>query len=203
MIALAREFAVVTPYTATLILEDEEKRSVPASFRSFQELEDDLGARDKAEARLDSIRREAASESSRAGAPAVQNSIAMNDLKSSQYLGQAAQASGLEKAAPASPAAGDRASQKNNYASQARMVSGRAFYQNGTVWTDSTAQQKRSLHQKRITFAGREILRAARAESFAFLMARPWGRDGCRRRRHPVHHPKLGGQDENYYYDLS
>ena len=156
VIALAREFGIVTPYTATLILEDEEKRSVPASLRSFQELEDDLGARDKAEARLDSIRREAASESSRAGAPAVQNSIAMNDLKSSQYLGQAAQASGLEKAAPASPAAGYKASQKNNYASQVRMVSGRAFYQNGTVWTDSTAQQKRSLRQKRITFAGRE-----------------------------------------------
>ena len=70
------------------------------------------------------------------------------------------------------------------------MVSGRAFYQNGTVWTDSTAQQKRSLRQKRITFAGPRILRAARAESFAFLMACPWGRDGCRRRRHPVHHPK-------------
>ena len=104
MIALAREFAVVTPYTATLILEDEEKRTCPASFRSFQELEDDLGVEQgRGQARFDPQGSDV-QESSRAGAPAVQNSIAMNDLKSSQYLGQAAQASGLEKAAPASPA---------------------------------------------------------------------------------------------------
>ena len=97
VIALARQFGIVTPYTATLILEDEARRSVPESLRSFQELEDDISARDRAEKRLDSIRKEATVESSRAGAPAVQNSIAMNDLKASKSEGQAAQASGLEK----------------------------------------------------------------------------------------------------------
>ena len=35
------------------------------------------------------------------------------------------------------------------------MVNGRSFYQNGSVWTDSTAQQKKSLHQKRIAFGSR------------------------------------------------
>ncbi len=156
VIRLAREFGIVTPYTASLILEDEEKRSVPASLRSFQELEDDISARDKARGRLDSVRKEAASESSRAGAPAVQNSIAMNDLKSSKNEGQAAQASGLEKMATVPPAAGYKAAQRNNYAQQVRVVNGRAFYQNGNVWTDSTAQLSRSLKQKRISFGGRE-----------------------------------------------
>jgi Ca-activated chloride channel homolog len=156
VIRLAREFAIVTPYTATMILEDEERRRVPASLRSFQELEDDQGARDRAEARLDSMRKEAASESSRAGAPAVQNSIAMSDLKLSRTTGQAAQSSGLEKGAQSSPSAGYKASQRDNYASQVRMVNGRAFYQNAKVWTDSTAQARKSLKQKKITFAGRE-----------------------------------------------
>ncbi len=156
VIRLAREFAIVTPYTASLILEDEEKRNVPSSLRSFQELGDDVSARDNARSRLDSVRREAASESSRAGAPAVQNSIAMNDLKASQNLGQAAQSSGLEKAASAPPAAGYKAAQRNNYAQQVRVVNGRAFYQNGNVWTDSTAQSKKSLKERRVSFGSRD-----------------------------------------------
>ena len=155
VIRLARAFGIVTPYTATLILEDEERRNVPSSLRSFQELEEDMSARDRAQGRLDSVRKEAASEASRAGAPAVQNSKAVNDLKSGLNEAQAAQASGLEKAAPA-PAAGYRASQKNNYAQQVRVVNGRAFYQNGNVWTDSSAQGKRSLKQRQITFGSTE-----------------------------------------------
>jgi len=152
VIRLARQFGIVTPYTAYLILEDEERRGVPALLRSFQELEEDSGARDRAKDRLDSVRKEAASEASRAGAPAVQNSIAMNDLKSSRSMGQAAQGAGLEKAVPASPAGGYKAAQRNNYAQQVRVVNGRAFYQNGTVWTDSTAQGRKSLKQKNVAF---------------------------------------------------
>ena len=156
VIRLAREFGIVTPYTATLILEDEEQRNVPSNLRSFQELEEDTGARDKAQGRLDSVRKEAASEASRAGAPAVQNSMAMNDLKTGLNEAQAAQASGLEKAAQAPAAAGYRASQQNNYAQQVRVVNGRAFYQNGSVWTDSTAQDRRALKQKKVAFGSRE-----------------------------------------------
>ena len=156
VIRLARQFGIVTPYTATLILEDEEKRGVPESLRSFQELEEDTSARDRAGERLSSIRREASSEASRAGAPAVQNSIAMNDLKASTSEGQAAQASGLEKAKASVAPGGYKASQRNNYATQVRTVNGRAFYQNGSVWTDSTAQQKKGLKQKQITFGSRE-----------------------------------------------
>ncbi len=156
VIRLARAFGIVTPYTATLILEDEERRNVPSTLRSFQELEGDVSARDKAQGRLDSVRKEAASEASRAGAPAVQNSIAMNDLKFSLNEAQAAQTSGLEKAAPAPVGAGYRASQKNNYAQQVRVVNGRAFYQNGNVWTDSTAQGKRALKQKRVVFGSKD-----------------------------------------------
>ncbi|HUI68896.1 MAG TPA: hypothetical protein VL354_00160, partial [Spirochaetia bacterium] len=61
------------------------------------------------------------------------------------------QASGLEKAAQSPASAGYKAAQRNNYAQQVRVVNGRAFYQNGNVWTDSSAQA--SLTQKRVAFA--------------------------------------------------
>jgi len=172
VISLARQFGIVTPYTATLILDDEERRGVPASLRSFQELEDDLSARDRAGARLDSMRKEADEESRRAGASAVENSMATNDLKAGRTVGQAAQTSGLEKSVQSSPAAGYKASQKNNYASQVRMVNGRTFYQNGTVWTDSTAQAGKSLKQKKVAFGSREYFElAGRSAALASWLA--------------------------------
>ena len=42
--------------------------------------------------------------------------------------------------------------QAQNYAQQARVVNGRAFYQNGKTWTDATAQEKTGLKQKQVTF---------------------------------------------------
>ena len=39
-----------------------------------------------------------------------------------------------------------------NYAQQARVINGRAFYQNGTIWTDSTAQSNATLKQQQIAF---------------------------------------------------
>jgi Ca-activated chloride channel family protein len=39
-----------------------------------------------------------------------------------------------------------------NYAQQARVLNGRAFYQNGNTWTDNTAQQHPDLKQKKIAF---------------------------------------------------
>ena len=49
-------------------------------------------------------------------------------------------------------AIGYRASQSQNYATQTRNLNGRAFYQNGRVWTDSTAQGQTNLKQINIKF---------------------------------------------------
>jgi Ca-activated chloride channel family protein len=160
VVSLAREFAVVTPYTAYLILEDEAGRGVPSPLRTFQELEDDRGARDAAKSAMESVRREAKSEESRSGRIAVDNSMAVQDLRTSTNLGQAARPEGLEKLLPASPMGsgpgGYRASQAQNYAQQVRVVNGRAFYQNGQVWTDSTAQSKRGLGNRQVRFGSEE-----------------------------------------------
>lgn len=39
-----------------------------------------------------------------------------------------------------------------NYAQQARVVNGRAFYQNGPTWTDATAQNRKDLKQLQVAF---------------------------------------------------
>ena len=47
---------------------------------------------------------------------------------------------------------GYRAAQSQNYATQSRNLNGRAFYQNGRVWTDSTAQGQANLRQVNVKF---------------------------------------------------
>ena len=166
VIRLARDFGIVTPYTAYLVVEDEEQRNVPAQMRSFQDLEKDKGAMDDAQSRLDSVRKEATSEASRAGAPAVANSQALQDLKSSTNLQQSLQGQGLAR--PASPSAvpgGYRDFRTQNYAQQAQVVNGRAFYLNGTTWTDSTAQAGKKLAQMQLKFAS--------ADYFTFMSKHP------------------------------
>ena len=155
VIHLSRDFGIVTPYTAYLVLEDEARRSVPVKLRSFQELEEDHDVMDRAKARLDSVRKEAASEASRAGASAVENSKAMQGLMSVTNVPQAAPAAGLgKKSTPPTTrgSGGYRSSQEQNYAQQVRVAGGRAFYQNGNVWTDSSAQLKTGLKQAHIRF---------------------------------------------------
>jgi Ca-activated chloride channel family protein len=158
VIHLAREFGIVTPYTAYLILEDEAARALPVNLRTFQEMEGDRTAVDEARSKLDSVRKEARSEASRTGAGAVQNSMAVQDMKLSLNEQQTAQGAGLAKSsAPAAPGkTGYRASVTRNYAQQVQVVNGRAFYQNGKVWTDSTAQAKPALRQRMVKFGSEE-----------------------------------------------
>jgi Ca-activated chloride channel family protein len=68
-------------------------------------------------------------------------SLVIRDAKSRAAAGQAV--TGTE-------VSGYRAS--FNYAQQARVVRGRAFYQNGNVWTDATASGKPELKKREVTF---------------------------------------------------
>ena len=156
VIGLARAYAIVTPYTAYLVLEDEASRNVPVQLRSFQEMEKDKGAVERVQDIFDSVREEAASESKRSGAQAVQNSLSVQSLAGSTNVQQAAQGTGLAKADAPAAAAGYRASQAQNYAQGARVVRSRAFYLNGTVWTDSTAQSQKGLARTSVEFASEE-----------------------------------------------
>ncbi len=153
---LARAWGIVTPYTAYLVLEDEARRGVPQELRTFRELEGDRdilgGSRDK----MDSVRAESKAPAARTGATAVDNAMRVQSLEQAWNESQAVQAEGLAKMLPASPASGPvgyRDEQTRNYASQVRILNGRSFFQNGAIWTDSTAQGQKSLKQEKVRFA--------------------------------------------------
>lgn len=155
---LARRYGIVTPYTAYLILEDEKRRGVPVAQRNMRELESDAAVYGATRNRMDSLDREARKESSRSGAAAVDNATSLGGLRRQQAVVPAAPQvqHELAKRAPASSAnkgnIGYRLAQTQNYATQSRNLNGRAFYQNGKVWTDSTAQARPDLRQVDIAF---------------------------------------------------
>lgn len=156
---LAREHGIVTPYTAYLILEDERRRNVPIAMQNFREFGADQPAMNLSRQRVDQARSEAQAAQNRTGAGAVAAAKDVGDLKASENLQQLASApqqqalakspvTGRPSAAPASP--GYRAAQ--NYSQQSKVINGRAFYQNGSTWTDSTAQARRDLKPQQIAF---------------------------------------------------
>jgi hypothetical protein len=92
-------------------------------------------------------------------------------MKSSLNEQQAAQAAGLAKSAPAAPGStGYRGSISRNYAQQVQRVNGRAFYKNGNVWTDSTAQAKKGIKQRSVKFGSDEYFTLLRMKPGAA----PW-----------------------------
>ena len=56
-----------------------------------------------------------------------------------------------------------------NYGQQARVVNGRAFYQNGNTWTDSTAQTAQSRNQQ----LDQKTIQFGTDEYFALLKKHP------------------------------
>jgi len=179
IVRLAREHGIVTPYTSYLILEDERRRRVPVSLQTMRELGEDRLATASARATYDSARLSDRVEKD--GRRAVENSNNTQSLKQAEALSQTQQNYALAKsAAPpeagagggfggsgmgggsgyggrgggaaraTQPAFGYRAAQ--NYAQQSRVVKGRAFYQNGNVWTDATAQNVAGRKQVNVVF---------------------------------------------------
>jgi Ca-activated chloride channel family protein len=156
VVALAREHGIVTPYTAYLVLEDEARRGVPRELRSFRELEQDRPAAGAARGKLDSVRAEAAAPERRTGEEAVANALSLQGLKSSINEAQLQQAEGLGKSGAAGPVQGYRDWQARNYAQAVKVIGGRSFFQNGKVWTDASAQQRRGLKRRQVRFASEE-----------------------------------------------
>jgi len=204
VVRLAREHGIVTPYTAYLILEDEQRRGVPVAQQNMRELGGDRDALARSRDRFDSTGAEAKSVSRRSGDLAVDNARKLDGMKSS-INEQVAQNDELSKgsitagrpgfgsggaggggAMPKAPSSdkpalspeatvairgtkvndpnapaengelGYRAEKSQNYAQQARIVNGRAFYQNANIWNDSTAQAKKGLNNVQIKFGSEE-----------------------------------------------
>src|SRR4051812_1921419 len=97
VVKLARQHGIVTPYTAYLILEDEQRRGVPVAVRTMRELELDVRAKDAAKAVYDLTVAESKSERFRGGDVAVANATNLSQLKRSENVQQSGQEFALDK----------------------------------------------------------------------------------------------------------
>jgi Ca-activated chloride channel homolog len=153
VVQLARAHGIVTPYTAYLILEDEDHRRVPMSFRNMRELQDDAVSLDRARDFYESAKAGAAQEAE--GERAVANSQAAQAMKQADNLSlrpdqSAAFSMSKPSAPPATQPMGYRVS--TDYTQQAQNRAGKTFFQNGSTWTDSIAQANQNLPQREIKF---------------------------------------------------
>ncbi len=175
---LARRYGIVTPYTAYLILEDEKQRGVPVASQTQRAFNEDSAA----QAVTKDAWRKARDEKS--GEYAIGGARMNQALRANAVVGEAlelnkreAPAAAAKPAAPmtaAPPAPGSRVSgvvsapyaksksqadpsSLSDYTQQNRYAGGRAFYQNGPVWTDSLVQKQQAQARRiQLAFASKE-----------------------------------------------
>jgi Ca-activated chloride channel homolog len=142
---LARKYGIVTPYTAYLIVEDEDRRRVPMADRSMQSMSADAATRAEVAKAWTGFK------DKKEGEDGVANARSQNAFKFAQQApasissGASESLRGFAAAAPAGTPAAARLSQ---YTQQSRFVNGRAFFQNGNQWIDSNAQNNTAKRQR-------------------------------------------------------
>lgn len=172
---LARQYGIVTPYTAYLIVEDETRRNVPATLQSMQRLQTDREARDLAARNYSDFKAERGRTAGVAGARyglALKSAMAPEvaavggEAESFRALGLPAAPNSVDLARMSESSAGRLA----QYSQQAQFVAGKNFFQNDRIWVDAAAQQAQNARRMRIQFASTEYFELAAKEPSAL----PW-----------------------------
>ncbi|MDQ3621778.1 MAG: VIT and VWA domain-containing protein [Verrucomicrobiota bacterium] len=155
VVELARRYAIVTPYTSYLIVEDEARRNVPLTQRSLQLLDRNRGAQAQIA--------ESWSAMPQAKAGEVGSFTARSNarLKNADALGSSAFAGRDEakKAIVASRSGGSApvtVEQLDAVEQQVRVVNGKSFFQNREQWLDTEAQKQSGGKNVRVQFASEE-----------------------------------------------
>ncbi len=148
---LARKYGIVTPYTAYLIVEDEDRRRVPMADRSMQSMSADTTTRAEVAKAWTGFK------DKKEGEDGVANARSQNAFKFAQQAPASIAAGSSESLrgfAAGVPAASPAAARVSQYTQQSRYVNGRAFFQNGKQWIDSTAQN--TAKRQRVQFNSEE-----------------------------------------------
>lgn len=148
---IARQFGIITPYTAYLIIEDERRREVPLARQSLNEMAKDTDALDASRDKYADFQKEKTGEGGVANAES-QNSMKHADQPStataqgntmalrSYAAAPTAGIGGSSGAGGAGPVSGDTVKKIDQYTQQSKYVNGRAFYLNGNQWIDAKTQ---------------------------------------------------------------
>jgi Ca-activated chloride channel family protein len=198
VVDLARRYAIVTPYTSYLIVEDEARRGVPVASRSFQMLDKDAEAKSfyrkswgdlsgKKDGYDGALNGRGNLSLKNAEAPAVALEKAKTETFGGVIAGNAAPADASAVGAGASGSsggyigrsatklrgtAGEVQTKLGNVEQQTCLVNGKAFTQNGSVWCDTGLQSvKQDAKRNRVQFASKEYfdLLTSKPESAQWL----------------------------------
>lgn len=168
---LARQFNIVTPYTAYLIVEDEDRRRVPLAMQSLPQLYSDQAARHEAVDNWNSFKYETGGDKALAGARyglALKNAdvataaSVSGAMEANRALGFAG--GGGAGGMPAMPpmSADDSKAKLANDSQQGQLIAGKSFFQNTShQWVDSLAQQFQNAKRQRIQFDSAEYFEFA------------------------------------------
>jgi len=160
VVDLARRYAIVTPYTSYLIVEDEARRGVPVTMRSLQDLDRNESAKDSLGRSYYALPAQKAGDVASFGARANKSLKEANTVEESLALTQSEAKRATVAAAPVTGGFRAKAEQEVEGLQQnARVVNGKAFYQNGQQWIDAEAQQKKAAKSRRIQFASEEYFK--------------------------------------------
>ena len=160
VVEIARRYAIVTPYTSYLIVEDEVRRNVPTTMRSLQTLDKDRGAQLRLKESWEALPAE------KAGIVGNSNARANQSLKYADSLAPAEAASKSESRkaiAAAKPTTAPEAAriekELDAVEQNTRVVRGKSFYQNGAQWIDADAQKAKNAKAVRVQFASDEYFK--------------------------------------------
>ena len=172
---LARKFNIVTPYTAYLIVEDEDRRRVPLAMQSLPQLYSDKVARREAVDNWNSFKEERGGEKALAGARygLVLKNADVATVASASGAVEASRALGFSGGGGAGgvpvmpPGLAEGAKAKlANYSQQGQLIAGKNFFQNtSNQWVDSLAQSSQTAKRQRIQFNS--------SDYFAFAVKHP------------------------------
>jgi Ca-activated chloride channel family protein len=178
--SLAREFALVTPYTAYLIMEDEQQRRVSQNNQVMRDFGQDQSAQHSASDLYEQL------QSEKTGATAVAASRSQNVMRNATTA-DALDQSNVEMAkgmnvptatvmagsmsSTTQPMAADAPSRLIQYTQKSRYLAGRAFYLNGNQWVDSNVSRQNSANEVKLKFGSPEYFdfSAKHPEARAYL----------------------------------
>lgn len=182
---LARKYGIVTPYTAYLIVEDEDRRRVPLAMQTLPQLNTDTLARREAADNWTAFRRRSDGEQAVAGARygmalKSANAPAAASAESAREAHRAlggevfARRYGMSSDAASPPITATPSTDTKERLAQAstqnQFIAGRNFFQNDKQWIDAEVQKLQNAKRQRIQFNS--------AEYFAFAAkntrALPW-----------------------------
>lgn len=144
---LARQYGIITPYTAYLIVDDEARRRVPLANQTLQ----NVGGREELVGETRRMYMEM--ERAKSGAGAVGGAQTNSALKSADVVSAPAAANvyALRGQSEMATEVRNRVDQVIN-SQQSRYINGRSFYQNGNQWVDANVQSKSGARMVQVKF---------------------------------------------------